>query len=165
MLQLFIWEEVKISIIPSSHAEDVAWLLLQKIKVWHILQKGSKINRSSSRTKFLKLKESQGISSSSLNSFYNSGYYDNMMQLCITMTIWHNFQKTVSTVSFCCPIAPKETCCYLLLWWNLYYSLIDLMSEKEKPNYGRNWRKYIYICMCIYTYMYIFKLHINLYHV
>lgn len=83
----------------------------------------NEINRSRGRMKSLKLKESQHqrvYPSSSLNPFYNSGCYDNMMQLYITMTIWHNFQKTVSTVLFCCSIAPKETCCYLLLWWKLY---------------------------------------------
>lgn len=40
----------------------------------------------------------KGISSSTLNPFYNSGCYDNMMQLYITMTISHNFQKTVRAV-------------------------------------------------------------------
>lgn len=70
------------------------------------------------RNEILKVKgitTPKGLSSSSLNPFYNSGYYDNMMQLCITMTIKHNFQKTVSAVLFCYSIASKETCCYLLV--------------------------------------------------
>lgn len=107
-----IWEEAWIPIIPSRRAPP------------HFIKgKQNEINTSRGGMKSLKLKESQHqrvSPSSSLNPFYNSGCYDNMMQLYITMTIWHNFQKTVSTVLFCCSIAPKETCCYLLLWWNLY---------------------------------------------
>lgn len=118
--------------IPASHAPPSTFY--KKEAKWN--------NRGRGGMKSVKLKESQHqrvISSSSLNSVYNSGCYDNMIQLCITMTIWHNFQKTVSAVLFCCSTAPKETWCYLLLWRKLYCSLTDLMSEKKKkPNDGGN---------------------------
>lgn len=84
----------------------------------------------------------KSISLSSLNPGSNSGCYDNMMQLCIIMTLWHNFQKTVSAVLFCCSTAPKETCCNLLLWHNLYYwSNRSYGRGHKKPNYGGNQRR------------------------